>query len=286
MGSGDSFNSRAREGRDSAGDALGFSDTVSTHAPARGATCSVVAAQDNDLRFQLTRPRGARLVRAFAFAEPDLFQLTRPRGARPELIVIDDLGKGFNSRAREGRDRPHPYAYRGRQVSTHAPARGATVRSYAPQEDEEVSTHAPARGATRRRRRSRRRLKVSTHAPARGATIARAAEGPSSDVSTHAPARGATGRLRPCRAAAWKFQLTRPRGARRFWLASMASTQCFNSRAREGRDRGGPHRCRSSVGFNSRAREGRDLVALVGEIAEIVSTHAPARGATRELLVI
>ena len=236
MGSGDSFNSRAREGRDSAGDALGFSDTVSTHAPARGATCSVVAAQDNDLRFQLTRPRGARLVRAFAFAEPDLFQLTRPRGARPELIVIDDLGKGFNSRAREGRDRPHPYAYRGRQVSTHAPARGATVRSYAPQEDEEVSTHAPARGATRRRRRSRRRLKVSTHAPARGATIARAAEGPSSDVSTHAPARGATPSSSSSTTSARVSTHAPARGA------TGPSAPCF----------------RTPCGFNSRAREGRD----------------------------
>ena len=120
-------------------------------------------------------------------------------------------------------------------------------------------------------------------------------------VSTHAPARGATSRRRACRgrrsfnsraregrdpvivAASQplaKFQLTRPRGARRSARAAPCPASCFNSRAREGRDcvrrrRGGGRKC-----FNSRAREGRDAEAILSEYNAHVSTHAPARGAT------
>ena len=55
-----------------------------------------------------------------------------------------------------------------------------------------------------------------------------------------------------------KFQLTRPRGARRYVLRI----------------------ARVIYSFNSRAREGRDLHNLDMQYLSIVSTHAPARGAT------
>ena len=62
----------------------------------------------------------------------------------------------------------------------------------------------------------------------------------------------------PLRHHLLKFQLTRPRGARRPRNDFQPSLICFNSRAREGRD------CHSMI--SSRCIE--------------VSTHAPARGAT------
>ena len=58
----------------------------------------------------------------------------------------------FNPRAREGRDSGLMWEYiRAIRVSTHAPARGATIIPLSPWCLCGVSTHAPARGATRRR---------------------------------------------------------------------------------------------------------------------------------------
>ena len=55
---------------------------------------------------------------------------------------------------------------------------------------------------------------------------------------------------------------------------------CFNPRAREGRDPASSHLV-PPQGFNPRAREGRDLLPLlISYRAQIVSIHAPARGAT------
>ncbi len=54
----------------------------------------------------------------------------------------------------------------------------------------------------------------------------------------------------------------------------------FNSRAREGRDRSLSFRRRRLTRFNSRAREGRDTSKSADEVDEMVSTHAPVRGAT------
>ena len=55
------------------------------------------------------------------------------------------------------------------------------------------------------------------------------------EVSTHAPARGATFLVYLYRYT-YKFQLTRPRGARRYLIYLIFLLSCFNSRAREGRD--------------------------------------------------
>ena len=122
-------------------------------------------------RFQLTRPRGARPAMAAPHTDrpgfnsraregrdrisyiqvwTESFQLTRPRGARRDnglvvrkfrscfnsraregrdrtfqRLICSNLC--FNSRAREGRDRPSEFFSGFRHVSTHAPARGATV---------------------------------------------------------------------------------------------------------------------------------------------------------------
>ena len=82
-----------------------------------------------------------------------------------------------------------------------------------------------------------------------------------SEVSIHAPARGAT--WRPAsRCCSRGFQSTRPRGARHALVDDDLLPGSFNPRAREGRDLrcGGVCRCR------------------------IVSIHAPARGATEQVI--
>ena len=107
-----------------------------------------------------------------------------------------------------------------------------------------------------------RRMKiVSIHAPARGATSAAGAADHKDGVSIHAPARGATrcsrSRLRP---------------------------PCFNSRAREGRDRRHLDDI-AAVQFQfTRPRGARLAPVLQLRGTEGVSIHAPARGATADIL--
>ena len=233
--------------------------------------------------FQLTRPRGARRE-----LDPDAvfyvaFQLTRPRGARPERIAKALADAPFQlTRPRGARPVGGVAVAVGVDVSTHAPARGATLvhdticicilkfqltrpRGARPAPAPtscaicRVSTHAPARGATAAETLFRLTQDVSTHAPARGATAPRELHPGTGEVSTHAPARGATG-------------LSRPR---------VIPSCCFNSRAREGRDsRTTPARTTSRAFQLTRPRGARRVSYALDEGMDLVSTHAPARGAT------
>ena len=166
-------------------------------------------------KFQPTRPRGAR--RRFANVFADRCEVSTHAPARGAT------SQGFKSVFRNG-------------VSTHAPARGATLatassfllmRGFNPRAREgrdllflvepalvvAVSTHAPARGATATKTGEDVNYRVSTHAPARGATLQKATSEDQLAVSTHAPARGATKRGWWANHCA-EFQPTRPRGAR------------------------------------------------------------------------
>ena len=145
------------------------------------------------------------------------------------------------------------------KVSIHAPARGATILVF----NKIFSGYSfnPRAREGRDFEGGRKALpeNVSIHAPARGATRV-VLEGSSNDfVSIHAPARGATD-------GNW-FRWT--------------SDGSFNPRAREGRD---PLVslcvCDSNPCFNPRAREGRDFADSRKCQQQVVSIHAPARGAT------
>ena len=107
---GKSFNSRAREGRDVVARHAVLAVKVSTHAPTRGATNTLLHLAARQ-KFQLTRPRGARLFSSLAPWTYAAFQLTRPRGARH-----GDTGD----------------AAADTMVSTHAPARDATSQQMSP----------------------------------------------------------------------------------------------------------------------------------------------------------
>ena len=100
--------------------------------------------------FQSTRPRGARLssrgsprflpcvsihapawgatiTSSSATAPPDRFQSTRPRGARPPVPAWwSSAPRSFNPRARVGRDAVRQHPGLTSLVSIHAPAWGAT----------------------------------------------------------------------------------------------------------------------------------------------------------------
>ena len=157
------------------GGALGVQGTVSIHAPTRGATPErggtersrlgfnprAHAGRDahrgdvarGDVMFQSTRPRGARPVPNVSSRFLTLmFQSTRPRGARlgSGFLGLRDVFMFQSTRPRGARPVVPAHAvHLGRDVSIHAPTRGATrldgVRLH-PQRD--VSIHAPTRGAT------------------------------------------------------------------------------------------------------------------------------------------
>ena len=117
-----SFNPRAREGRDGAE----LPDSV------------------RPARFQPARPRGARPCRSSKYQGAAMFQPARPRGARRFRSTTPASPTGFNPRAREGRDEVgEPAQLHQREVSTRAPARGATKAG--PIQSSTVCAFQPAR---------------------------------------------------------------------------------------------------------------------------------------------
>ncbi len=274
------FNPRARTGRDQRVERVGHRVGVSIHAPARGATMPAITRVSTDM-FQSTRPHGARLLCRAAPGRLYWFQSTRPHGARRVLHSANT---------------PQP------RVSIHAPARGATIPAAHSASGCAVSIHAPARGATQRVLERRVQRQVSIHAPARGATeviLKRMVEGGFQSTRPH----GARHRNMISTHIRFWFQSTRPHGARRHaGRPAPRHRACFNPRARTGRDAMDEIAARRRMGFNPRARTGRDVGVSgptvvvdgfnprartgrdrlhgVGCANQVVSIHAPARGAT------
>ena len=144
------------------------------------------------------------------------FQFTRPRGARRSPCGRPSCtGKRFTSRSREGRDAEGEREPGRNVVSIHAPARGATPSG---------GRHSYISQCFNSRAREGRDLDdaqvcheeiLFQFTRPRGARPT--VHGPSIDVP--------------------EFQFTRPRGARHLPLMHVPCQICFNSRAREGRDK-------------------------------------------------
>ena len=118
-----------------------------------------------------------------------------------------------------------------RDISIHAPVKGATVSTTASRHTQEISIHAPVKGATRSGRpapaqwwyfnpRSREGSdgtgvhypwlrRISIHAPVKGATPHRVAGQSRAHISIHAPVKGATGSM-PALVSRALFQSTLP----------------------------------------------------------------------------
>ena len=78
-------------------------------------------------QFQFTHPGGVRLLFAISHLRIDTFQFTHPGGVRRHLRTIPCTA---------------------REVSIHAPGRGATILQRVTEITIGVSIHAPGRGAT------------------------------------------------------------------------------------------------------------------------------------------
>ena len=143
------FNSRSREGSDCCCAMLAICcDAVSIHAPARGATILINFLISKEIVSIHAPARGATIRFSWIMLVLKMFQFTLPRGERRHWADNRDAKLGFNSRSREGSDRPRLQHSDANRVSIHAPARGATHLELFLGGAWEVSIHAPARGAT------------------------------------------------------------------------------------------------------------------------------------------
>ena len=205
---------------------------------------------------------------------------------------------------REGRRFRVCHHRRRQNISTHAPAGGATwlrpFRSYpailfllTPLREGRRSLSprvgrqalfllTPLREGRRyRRNRDNGIRKISTHAPAGGATATTQETHLAEIISTHAPAGGATkscplAETRPC-----NFY-SRPcgRGDKRNRSTKLQSEDNFYSRPCGRGDRCGKSRNRLADDFYSRPCGRGDQKAMKLLYAKFISTHAPAGGAT------
>ena len=143
-----------------------------------------------------------------------MFQSTRPRGARPRSPLMIFTAQRFNPRAHAGRDDADIIIFIYRDVSIHAPTRGATFAIVSIVNPGEFQSTRPrgARPAQFHRRMDRSGFQSTRPRGARHAI--RIERFTASEFQSTRP-RGA--RLNPVQLSRFValFQSTRPRGARR-----------------------------------------------------------------------
>ncbi len=231
-----------------------------------------------------------------------LFQLTPPRRGRRSTRLVIVRWRRFNSRPREGGDGCGSAGVGGDHVSTHAPAKGATRISWISPAPNGVSTHAPAKGATlvwannyciyqfqltppRRGRPAqthgnRSLVKFQLTPPRRGRRAARLRPGPGPCFNSR-PREGGDVRLQDGWCDVVGFN-SRPReGGDALDTSALLPLVFQLTPPRRGRPRYGVTR-QSTFPFQlTPPRRGRPDLYCNDCSNRIVSTHAPAKGATQ-----
>ena len=144
---------------------------ISIHAPAKGATSSILSTRPS-MTISIHAPaKGATRFRNF-LKEKCIFQSTLPRRERRTFeICIQISFNNFNPRSREGSDNEADLQYPDYTISIHAPAKGATrlhwthpvsCCNFNPRSREGSDTVAELGNKTANT--------ISIHAPAKGAT--------------------------------------------------------------------------------------------------------------------
>ena len=221
-------------------------------------------------------------------AESDLrysFLLTPLREGRPSLRSSRSSSAGnFYSRPCGRGDSPDmPQMEIGDDISTHAPAGGATGGAMNGYVLTSISTHAPAGGATIGTSQSEgRRSNFYSRPCGRGDVLLLRARRTERKISTHAPAGGATRRVRHDGLRLGYFY-SRPCGR------GDAVRACWTTRGNHfysrpcGRGDHGQGCGRSiSAYFYSRPCGRGDVLHHRKQDLGSISTHAPAGGATRQ----
>jgi len=122
------------------------------------------------------------------------------------------------------------------QVSIHAPAWGATYRSYQNKKAHKVSIHAPAWGATNCVKKASSRVESFNPRARVGRDILPSIGRETLSLFQSTRPRGARPNTHAVCDRRWMFQSTRPRGARREEAVRSLLLVRFNPRARVGRD--------------------------------------------------
>ena len=190
--------------------------------------------------------------------------------------------KYFNSRTRAGCDRFKGNLRRPREcISTHAPAQGATTRNHEFPAGVTISTHAPAQGATiwiALGLAFRHRFQLTHPRRVRPSSV------PLSHTRCHFNSRTRAGCDRFwlifCRDRRYFNSRTRA-GCDRCITRQARKRSNFNSRTRAGCDKSAGSFVIENIDFNSRTRAGCDFAGIVRRLIPLISTHAPAQGATR-----
>ena len=206
-------------------------NVISIHAPARGAT-SPVSHNPDQYKISTHAPaRGATSGEARRRKANFNFNPRSREGSDCMPLTIFSFPYYFNPRSREGSDRSHcTYTTLRQQFQPTLPRGERPVSEIMGDQDPEISTHAPARGATVFGSNPEEFYQISTHAPARGATQTGAFSYQSALISTHAPARGATDPSAP-EGSYLLFQPTLPRGERRSLVISQSAVAVISTHA-------------------------------------------------------
>ena len=145
---------------------------ISIHAPAKGAT-PVRATTNSEDAFQSTLPRRERPITGIT-RKCQLNFNPRPReGSDPTADPTQLIREVFQSTLpRRERRKRSGRGTRGKYISIHAPAKGATCGLPCKTLIWSISIHAPAKGVTGLQRQAYCHGTISIHAPAKGATEA------------------------------------------------------------------------------------------------------------------
>ena len=184
---------------------------------------------------------------------------------------------------REGRQiKPGDPAER-RNISIHAPPRGATRHAHADTGGNELFQFTPLReGRPNPFSGGQRADKISIHAPPRGATQFDAFLFRIRIISIHAPPRGATRTVTIFFVIRLISIHAPPRGATHPKFVPNTYIGDFNSRPSARGDAGATQCVAAADKFQfTPLREGRPLYADVIPTEDEISIHAPPRGATR-----
>ena len=203
--------------------------------------------------------KGSDSHRHFHTKQKGEFQSTLPQGERREsgsqmcLVHRDfnprshkgsDGGAGkeirldpdFNPRSHKGSDRSMRFYRRKKDISIHAPTRGATPHRGGLEEAMRISIHAPTRGATYTHAPPLTKTSISIHAPTRGATVEVNNELELMRISIHAPTRGATEYRIQTTIAGVDFNPRSHKGSDATVTVHTLPIQYFNPRSHKGSD--------------------------------------------------
>lgn len=169
---------------------------IATHAPAQGTT----------------RPAKNMLI-------CQRFQLPHPRGVQPRLCAFQVyIAQDFNSRTRVGCDDSQAqWKQSGKAISTPAPTRGATWRASVGCSSFHILTPVPHAGRDKRLQANYQFTSCFNSHTQEGGDTAGRRFALANPVSTHAPHEGCDGGIIDICHYYFLFQLTHPRGVRR-WL--------------------------------------------------------------------